>query len=132
MAAARKTPGRPGTLRVVGVLLPLVAVAMASPITAGALGQLPDCDALLLVAPTLLAVVGAPGYLWAVVRWTSLSGLSSFARLWVRGSFVLGLLAAGIGAVIGLAFVIPTAAALFTAAVVVKIWTELEARQPPR
>jgi hypothetical protein len=128
MAPVTQATSRPGSLRVLGVTWPVVAVLMASPITVGAVGRLPASDGVLLVAPTLLAAVAAPGYLRAVLGWVAIPSLPRWRRLWVRASFVLGLVAAGIGAVIGLAFILPSVAAALTATTLVAIWRRLEAR----
>ncbi len=129
MASAR-APSQPGSLRAAGVILPVLALLVASPITVGAAGRLPEADGILLVAPTLLGVLAAPGYLRAVVGWVAIPTLPLSSRLWVRASFLLGLCAAGIGAVIGLAFIIPSIAAILSATTVIGIWRRLEALSP--
>ena len=111
-----------------GVVCPVLTVLAVTPITLGALAGPPD-DRSLLVAPTALALVAAPGYLRAVLGWVSIPQLSLTGRLWVRLSFAMGLIAAGIGAVIGLAFILPSLAALITAVTIVVIWRRLEARR---
>lgn len=131
MPSAPQAPSRPGSLRVQGVVWPALALLIASPITVGALGRLAADDGVLIVAPTILAVAAAPGYLRAVLGWVSIPALSPGGRLWVRASFLAALIAAGIGAVIGLAFILPSVAAVLTATTLVVIWRRLEA-QPAR
>jgi hypothetical protein len=97
-------------------VFPALALIMASPITSAVMtsayqGGVP----LLLAGPTLLAVAAGPGYLYALGRWRYLASYSSAKRWWIRASFAIALGASLLGAVIGLAFILPSVAAALTA-----------------
>jgi hypothetical protein len=108
-----------------------LAIIMASPITVMVAGNLVhEPGALLLAGPTLLGLVAAPGYVYALGRWRHLSSYRAGVRWWVRASFVVALGASLLGAAVGLAFSAPapSSAAVLTAIVVVVAWRRLESR----
>lgn len=123
------TPVPNSSLRIAGVTFPAISMLMAAPMGLGAAGMLPDASAFLILAPIALGLAAAPGYLTAVLRWERLAALSPARRWWVRTSFLAGLAAGLLGAVIGLAFILPSIAAVLTVVNLVRIWVRLERRR---
>ena len=104
---SRQAPSPSTSLRALGVISPVAAVLIASPITVGAVGRIPDADGMLIVAPTTLALLAAPGYLRAVVGWSSIPSLTATERLWVRCSFVNSAVPASLAAPLKIARNLP-------------------------
>jgi hypothetical protein len=120
-----RAPAESGTLKAIGLVCPILAVTMAAPFTFGALGSL---DELFLVAPTLVGLLAAPGYLWALLGWRSIPRLTPVRRWWARLSFAAVLAASLVGAVFSLALILPSVACLLILFNGLVAWRRLEAR----
>jgi hypothetical protein len=125
LIAATKAPSESGTVKALGLVCPVLAVALAAPFIVGAVTSPDD---LFLVAPALIGGPAAPGYVWALLGWRSVPSLPRGSRWWVRGSFAAVLGASLVGAVFSFVLILPSIASLLTAINGVVAWRRLEAR----